>query len=463
MKKRAIFDVGGIVPASLPEVSPVMDALSGYIARALRQPLPAEVAERARLHLVDTVAAMVSGSRLLPGKRAAAYVRTQAGRKDAGVIGTSLITSVQFAALANGMSGHGDETDDTHPPSRTHPGTCIVPAALAVCERDQLSGQKLLRAMVLGYDVCARTVIALAPTPVSSTYGHLFGAAAAAAALLRLDARRVRYVLAYAGQQASGLYTRLRDSQHVEKAYAVGGMPAHNGVQTALMVKSGFTGVEDVFSGDHNLFATYSPAGDPQVLAHGLGQEYEIMRSAIKCWSAGGPIQGPLHVLREMMALHRIGPDDVEKLVARLPDKELSIVSNREMPNISLQHLLAVMLVDGTLTFASAHDVGRMKDQKVRALRQRIETVGDPGLTDSLRRWRCVMEIRLKDGRTLRHQTMAALGTAENPISRAVEERKALDLMGRIIGRRRAAELIAALWNVERISNLRALRSLYIR
>ena len=221
--------------------------------------------------------------------------------------------------------------------------------------------------------------------------------------------------------------------------------------------------MEDVFSGDHNLFATYSPAGDPQVLAHGLGQEYEIMRSAIKCWSAGGPIQGPLHVLREMMALHRIGPDDVEKLVARLPDKELSIVSNREMPNISLQHLLAVMLVDGTLTFASAHDVGRMKDQKVRALRQRIETVGDPGLTDSLRRWRCVMEIRLKDGRTLRHQTMAALGTAENPISRAVEERKALDLMGRIIGRRRAAELIAALWNVERISNLRALRSLYIR
>jgi len=440
-----------------------MTALSNYIAGALDRPLPAEVAERARLHCVDTVAAMVSGSRLIPGKRAAAFVRPLAGKKEAGVVGTRLVTSAQYAALANGMSGHGDETDDTHPPSRAHPGCCVVAAALAVCERNRLSGEKFLRAMVLGYDVCARTVMALAPVPVSSTYGHLFGTAAASAALMRLDARRVRHVLAYAGQQASGLYTRLRDSQHVEKAYAVGGMPAHNGVQTALMVQSGFTGVDDVFSGDHNLFATYSPDGNPQILAAGLGRKYEIMRAAIKCWSAGGPIQGPLHVLREMIEAHGIRAHDVEKLVARLPDKELKIVSNREMSNISLEHLLAVMLVDGTVSFASAHDAERMRDPKVRALRRKIETVGDPALTDPLRRWRCAMEIRLKDGRILQHQTMAALGTSENPVSRAEEERKALDLMGGILGRRRAAQLIAALWDVENIPDMRRLRALYAR
>ena len=185
-----------------------------------------------------------------------------------------------------------------------------------------------------------------------------------------------------------------RDPEHIEKAYGMGGMPAHNGTQAALMVAHGFTGVEDMFSGERDFFFTFAQDGNRAELTRGLGRDYEILRGGIKRWPVGGPIQGPLHVLRDLMHEHHFAAEDVEELVARLPDKELEIVNNRDMPDISVQHLLAVMLRDGTVTFASAHDFRRMRDPRVLALRKRIKAVGDPSLTDAQRRWRCVMPAR---------------------------------------------------------------------
>ena len=104
-----------------------------------------------------------------------------------------------------------------------------------------------------------------------------------------------------------------------------------------------------------------------------------------------------------------------------------------------MQHLLAVMLLDGTVTFATAHDFARMKDPRVLKLRRdHIEAIGDASLTDPLRRWRCAMEITLKDGRKLTHQTMAAKGGLGNPLTREEVATKALDLMAPVLGKKRA-------------------------
>ena len=461
------------MPAKAPrqDVSPVTAALSTYIAGAVRKPIPREVAARAKLHLVDTFSAMISGSRLLPGAQGVAFVKSLGGRPEAGVVGSRVVASAASAALANGMSGHADETDDTHPPSLTHPGTSVIPAALAIGERNRLSGRDVLRAIVLGYDVCSRLLLSLRPMPFlrsghhAGAFGQLFGAAATAGALLRLDARRVRYLLTYAGERASGLYVMFRDPEHIEKSYAMGGMPAANGVEAALMVASGFTGVEDIFSGERDFFHTFAPpeGADPEALVRGLGKDYEMMRASIKRWPVGGPIQGPMHVLSDLIRQHSVRADQVEKLVARMPDKELEIVNNRDMPDISVQHLLAVMLQDGGVTFKSAHDFRRMKDPRILALRKRIEAVGDPDLTDTQRRWRCVMEIRLRDGRTLHHQTMAAKGSFENPLTPAEEEEKALDLLVPVIGKARSQALLKVLWKFEELKDVSVLRRLYAR
>src|SRR5688500_3145197 len=195
------------------DVSPHTLELSRYIASAARMPLPREVVERAKIHLLDTFAAMISGSRLAPGQTAMAYVRRLGGKAEAGLVGTRIVASAAHAALANGMFGHADETDDTHPPSLTHPGTSVVPAAQAIGEWKELTGLHVLRAIVLGYDVCARMLLSLQPMPFlrsghhAGAFGQLFGAAAASAALLDFDARQVRHTLSYTAQQAAGLYT----------------------------------------------------------------------------------------------------------------------------------------------------------------------------------------------------------------------------------------------------------------
>jgi 2-methylcitrate dehydratase PrpD len=452
------------------DVSPIMLKLSKYISTATAKPIPEHVSQRAKLHLIDTFSAMISGSRLEPGKKAIAYIKTLGGTPEASVIGTKIKTTAQNAALANGMFGHADETDDTHPPSLTHPGTSVVPSALAISEKYRLSGAEMLRAIVLGYDICSRVLLTLKPMPFlrsghhAGATGQLFGASAAAGSLLKLSPLEVRYMLSYTGQQTSGLYTMFRDPEHIEKAYAMGGMPAHNGLQAALMVKSGWTGVEDIFSGERDFFHTFAPEEfDRNDLVDGLGKRYEMMRASIKRWPIGGPIQGPMHVLNDLIKEHQFKAVDIAKIIAKMPDKELEIVNNRPMPDISVQHLLSVMAIDEKLTFKSAHDFNRMKDPAVLKMRSKIFAIGDASLTDVQRRWRCVMEVHLKNGKVIHGQTMAAKGSFENPLTISEETEKAMDLIAPILGKQRSIDLIDQLLHIDTMKNIRSLQSFFTK
>ncbi|MBI3043046.1 MAG: MmgE/PrpD family protein [Betaproteobacteria bacterium] len=454
------------------EVSPLMREVSSYIAGALKRPLPEAVIEKTRHHVLDTIAAMVSGSRLLPGKKAIAYVRTLGGGKDACVIGSRLVTTAQHAALANGMLGHADETDDSHAPSLCHPGCAIVPAALAMAEREARDGTAFLRAVALGYDIGTRVNMALGAYDFrdvghsTHSFGPTFGAAAAAGALAGVNAHQARWLLSYTAQQCSGISCWMRDEEHIEKAFDFGGMPARNGVAAAAMIASGFTAVEDVFSGERNFFVAYDETRrigrppEPQRLAEGLGSTYEIMNTNIKRWSVGSPIQAPLDSLLDLIRAHGIRADDVEHLTVRVARQGANTTDNRAMPDICMQYLCAVMLIDGIVTFVSSHDEKRMKHPKVMALRARIELIGDEALTRALPSRQGIVELRLKDGRSLRHHTQAVRGTAQNPMARAEVDEKAYHLMAPILGKARARKLCDAVWATERLSSMRDLRPL---
>ena len=198
-------------PVGNVSISPVTQALCDYVATTLERDMPPEVVAKTKLHILDTIAAMVSGSRLKAGEMAARYVDSLGGKLQATVIGTGILTSAVNAALANGMAAHGDETDDSHLRGRFHPGCGIVPAALATAELADRNGNDLLRAVALGYDIGARLTLALGfgkiYTEHHSTHSLStnFGAAAAASAMLCLDARGVRHAFSFAAQQASGV------------------------------------------------------------------------------------------------------------------------------------------------------------------------------------------------------------------------------------------------------------------
>jgi 2-methylcitrate dehydratase PrpD len=448
-----------------PALSAEAVKLSEYIAGALAVELPASVAAKARAHVLDTLAAMLSGSRLPAGRLAAAYVGREGGAAQACVAGTSVLVPAEAAALANGMAAHADETDDSHLGGRFHPGCGIVPAALAVAELQDRGGADFLRAVALGYDFGARLTMALYPgkkLAKHSTHslGPAFGAAAASACLLRLDAQHVRFALSYAVQQLSGIPYWQRDTEHVEKAFDFGGLTGRNGVTAAKLAAAGFSAVEDPFSGRDNVFTAFGDNPDPPQLTAELGARFEIMHASIKKWCVGSPIQAMLDAVTALIETHKVKAADVQRVVIIMPSDRFHIVDNRPMPDICAQHLVALALVDGGITFASAHDDGRMDDGAVRAVRDRTELVPNEELTAAVPARQAIVEIETRSGARLRHHAKAVRGTPDNPMTMVEVEDKARDLIAPIIGRDCAERLIATVGRIESVRSMRELRPL---
>jgi len=173
----------------------------------------------------------------------------------------------------------------------------------------------------------------------------------------------------------------------------------------------------------------------------------------------GSPIQAPLDSLA-LLIQGGLKADQVEKLVVRVAHQGANTTNNRNMPDICMQHMCAVMLLDGTVTFKSSHDERRMRHPRVLELRKRITLEGDDALTQAMPSRQGIVEVTLKDGRTLRHHTTAVRGTAENPMSRAEVDLKSYDLVAPVTGKARARKLCDAIWQLERLADARKLRPL---
>ena len=442
-------------------ISLVMRGLTAYIAQAIDADLPAAVAAKAKHHLLDTLASMISGAHLPAGKVAVDYGRSQAGPAEALIAGSSAVVSAVNAAQANGITAHADETDDSHFASRSHLGCAVVPAALAIAEREGCNGQALLKAIVLGYDVGGRFTGAVGGDRFyeaghsTHSFAPLFGSAAAVGALSGFSEQELRWLLSYTAQQASGVNCWQRDADHIEKGFDFGGMAARNAVAAATMVQAGFTGVDDVFSGERNFFFTYAPDdAKPENLLDKLGERYEVMETNIKKWTVGSPIQAVLDSTQALILEHDLGPDDIAEIIIRMSDKESHVVDNRHMAEINLQHLTSVMVLDRTVSFATAHDDARMETANIQAMKKRITLTPD----SSLPRRQPIIDIVTSAGRVLNHRTMAVRGTPENPMDHQEVADKAFDLLSDILGADKATGLIEQVWNIEQVANVRDLR-----
>ena len=445
----------------------VIERLSQYMVAARSAKLPPEVSQKARHHILDTIAAMVSGASLEPGRLAISYAQSLGGTPEAQVVGSSMVTTAVNAALVNGMLAHADETDDSHAPSGTHPGCAVVPAALAMAERANGSGETLLNAVVLGYDVGCRTMRALRPnqplegrTFSSHSIGGVFGAAAAASAFIEMTPTQVRHLLSYTAQQASGIPSWVTDQEHIEKAFDFGGMPARSGVAAATMVEAGFTGVWDVFEGDRNFFQAFEPSANREELLNELGSRHEIMLTNIKKYCVGSPIQAAADALLNIMREHQVRATDVEQMTVTLSEGGARTVNDRHMPDINLQYMLATTLLDGDLTFVAAHDYPRMTDPQVLELRKRIDLRGDNALVTPESPRQAVVELTTRDGHRFRDHVVTVRGTAENPMTTEEVETKARELLLPSLGETRTEALIAMVRNLGSLSTVRELRPL---
>ena len=443
--------------------------LARYMVEARERSLAPHVAREAKHRILDTLAAMVSGAHLKPGEMAIRYARSQGGVAEATVLTTDIRTSAVNAALVNGMLAHADETDDFEPVTKAHPGSAVVPAALAMAEREGRSGNELLSAVALGYDLCCRFLLALGPDLVRGSHrsaegtSSTMGSVGAAASLARLDEKGMRYALSYAAQQVSGVWSWVRDAEHVEKAFDFSGMGARNGVTAAIMAQMGFTGVWDVLDGEHNALAALSIEPKPEEMVAGLGSRYFVTETAIKPFSVGYPIQAPLDAFLTLQREHGLTVNNVERIVVRLPEDGARIVNDRAMPDVNCQHIIAVALVDGTVSFEDSHSYERMKDPKVRAAKERVQLIADPKLMDPAAPRSGLVEVTLRGGRTVTHFTRHAPGTKENPMDTERVNAKARLLMEPVLGAGQADGIIRRVNAAEELDDVRELRRFLAR
>jgi 2-methylcitrate dehydratase PrpD len=260
----------------------------------------------------------------------------------------------------------------------------------------------------------------------------------------------MRWLLDYTAQQSSGIAAWSRDVDHIEKGFAFGGMPARSGVTSALLVQAGWNGVSDIFSGENNFLLANAPEADPARLPTGLlierlGDRYEVMRTNIKKWTVGSPIQAPLDALEILLKRQPFTPDRVSDVLVRISDGD--VVDNREMPDICLQHMIAVMLVDRTVSFASAHDKPRMKDATILRQRGKVRLVADdPDMAGR----QALVTVTLVDGTLLTEHVKAVRGTADNPMPREEVVEKCRDLVTPIVGPAASNHLAERVLTLER-------------
>jgi 2-methylcitrate dehydratase PrpD len=218
--------------------------------------------------------------------------------------------------------------------------------------------------------------------------------------------------------------------------------------------------VDDVFSGADNFFLANQHPADPVEMIEKLGERYEIARTNIKKWTVGSPIQAPLDAIENLLKRHPFNTDQVQTVNVRVATDEASVVDNRELPDICLQHMVAVMLIDRTASFKAAHDKPRMKDPEVLRQRAKVRLIKDSELQRRIPRREAIVEVTLTDGTNFSEHVEAVRGTAENPMPRDEVVAKCRDLMAPVLGAPATGSLIEKILGLENVKNIRELRPL---
>lgn len=255
--------------------------------------------------------------------------------------------------------------------------------------------------------------------------------------------------------------TYARDTEHIEKAFIFGGMTGRNGVTAATMVQMGFTGVFDTFDGDGNFLLAYSDNPRPEQLIAELGERYQVMLTNIRKYCVGFHIQSALEGLTLIIGEHSLKAADVDRIVVRIPESGAHTVNDRDMPDINLQYIFAVTLLDGgSLSFAAAHSFERMTDPTVVDLKSRVTLIGDPELTRARPEGQSNVEVFTRDGNKLEQRVATFKGKSDNPLTSDEIAEKATELMTPVLGAGRTKQLIETIAHLENLGSVRDLRPL---
>ncbi|WP_225871507.1 MmgE/PrpD family protein [Qipengyuania atrilutea] len=431
------------------EITP---ALTAYIAGGASHEVPAAIRERGRLHVLDTLASIIACHSLEAAQLGRKYAAAMSPGGESPILGSRQTASPIDAVFASAMTAHAAEINDFIPSAYVQPGPAIVPTALETARQHKRSGKEFVGAVIAGYEIAGRLPKAIGTRNLyyAGLANHgiapTFGAAAAAAAMMRLTPNEVDHMLAYCAQQASGSWQWLLDVRHIEKAFVFGGMGARNGLQAAMMAQLGFTGVPASFDNENGWFrwrAFQGEGKDHASLVEGLHERYEMSLAAMKRYPVGGPTQPAVRALLDLRQTVR--PEAVERIVVAMPG-EAATFERANMPALNIPYLAAIIMLDGRLDFVDAQSLSRQEnDEAARGFAQKVTVVRDEAQemgegedrTESAR-----VTVSLKDGSQQERYIAYVPGFPTHPLAKPEVEEKARELVEPVLGKAKANRLI---------------------
>jgi 2-methylcitrate dehydratase PrpD len=438
----------------------ILDNFARYVAAEARRELSPATKHAAKRALIDWFSALLPGTRVAPATHLVRAHRAELGHGASSLPGFATTASASTAAWINGSASHTVEFDDIFRDAVYHPGCPVVSAALALAEQQCASGDALLKAITVGYEVSTR--IGAAIQPAHYRYFHTtgtvgcFGAAAAGAMLMEPGSQPVAlHAMATAATFASGLQQAFRSDAMTKALHA--GHAAWVGTTAALGAAAGVTGVADMLEGDSGFGAALCGSPDWSRVTEGLGERYNIERITQKnhgcCGHTFAAIDAVIASLRE----HGLNATKIESITVRTYRAALDVAGIREPRSafeakFSLPYVVAHAALYGAVRL-NAFSNERLADPALRTLMSKISIEEAPELTASFPKMRAArVAIRLTDGRELEHFAPYRRGDPEAPLSDAELESKFIELAAPVIGHGPAQKLLAALWRIDSTS-----------
>lgn len=435
--------------------------LARFVAEHDPTSLPDSVRHTARRSILNYFGVALGGWSDPAGEEAIAVLRRFSGPAEATVIGSPTRLDMLSASFMNTLNANVLDFDDTHIETIIHPTAPVLSPLLALAETRKISGPALLHAFALGVEIACRLGIAVSPghyargSHITATCG-IFGAAAAAARLLGLDARQTAHALGIAAAQSSGLVEHLPTAaKNVQM-----GNSARNGLLSALLAEQGLTAAPAGIEGPRGWAASRSDTLDEAGLLRGLGESWELERNAFKAYPTGIVLAPVIDAALYLANAHDIHADDIASAEVRGSALLLSRADRPHVPDdrvskLSIQHAVAVAVVHrraGVREFSEPI----ISEPAVASLRQRVSATVD----DSCSVEAAIVTIRTTSSQTLTRRIDHARGSLERPLTDLEIESKLRDLAA--IGGRQADidRLIEAVWSLDRIGNAGRLMAL---
>lgn len=438
-------------------MSSITIELSEFVASLRPTQLPDDVEHQAKRCLIDWLGVTLAGSSDASTASLCAVVDELDSVDQATMLGQGRGASLPWAALVNGFASHVLDYDDTYNPPRTtvHGSAPVWPVVLALGEQRALDGAGSLTAFVAGFETETRIALAAGPAHydagwhVTGTVGH-FGAAAAAASVLRLEPRVVANALGAAGTQAAGLkgvYGSMGKALHPGKA-------AMDGLLAALLAKEGFTATNSIIEGERGFLQVLSPDPDPEWATRDLGVDWIILDDGFKPYACGSLTHPTIEGVIELRRRHGVNPRDVEVIEATVNDHVSWVTANARPTTglegkFSIYHCAAVAALDGDASITQFEDA-RVNDSDVIEMRKRVRIAADKSLPkDSAR-----VALILSGGRRLTCNVVHNKGTPAKPMSDSEIEAKFVQLAEPRLGSGVAKEVVRHCWTLEEVADL---------